>query len=348
MTRNGANFPLTGPTRRILLGALAVALLAGVATARVTVQTATGLSVTIHEADDIAAEYVVQRDGRTWLEHPTAGAVALETTTHPWSTLAPVSAADVAAALRSVSGFETDVALDVFLLPGLPAEILGSFARGGDIFMAPGLAPQAAETIAWLVTHELGHVLCNAAVDPHPARWAEYRALRGLDPDAVDADLPHAQRHREIIAEDFRALFGGPLATRSGTIENPDLPLPGAVDGLRDLLVSYLADPRGGPAAAAPVPTASRAFPNPSRGATTVELDLPAGDKVAAGTTVLEIYDLRGRLVRRLERGRVSAGRVQVRWDGTDGRGRGVADGVYLYRIGGGGVTAQGQFLVAR
>lgn len=346
MTRNGANFQLIGRPRRLLFVVLAVALLAGGATARVTVETATGLSVTIHEADDIVAEFLVQRDGQTWLEHPTAGAVELETATYPWATLAPVPAAEVAAALRSATGFQTDVALDVFLLPGLPAEILGSFARGGAIFMAPGLAPQAAETIAWLVTHELGHVLCTAAVDPHPRRWADYRALRGLDPDAVDADLPHAQRHREIIAEDFRALFGGPLATRSATIENPALPLPDAVDGLRDLLVSYLADPQGQPAALAARRVTSRAFPNPSRGPATVELDLPAQAKLASAATVLEIYDVRGRLVRRVESGRVAGGQVQVQWDGRDARGRPVPGAIYVYRIRSGGLTSQGRLLV--
>ena len=39
-------------------------------------------------------------------------------------------------------------------------------------------------------------------------------------------------RPHEIFAEDFRALFGGPTANYSGTIENPGLVHPGAVPGL--------------------------------------------------------------------------------------------------------------------
>ena len=350
MTSHGAAVPARTVRRRLVPAGLAVLCLviASVpAAARVSLETAAGLSVTIHEPDDIAAGMLVTAGGTTWLRHPTAGEVALETESHPWQTLVPADPAVVAAALSSVTGLQTDLAVDVFLLPGLPAGVLGSFARRDAIFLAPGLGPQAAETVAWLVTHELGHVLCWAAVDGRPERWAAYRELRGLDPAAVDAELPHAERHREIIAEDFRALFGGPLATRAGTIENPDLPRPDAVAGLRELLAGYVADP---PRAAPPTPVivASRAYPNPSRGLTTVELMVGDATKAAAAAPVLEIYDVRGRLVQRRLDGRLASGRLQVTWDGTDQSGRRVPDGIYLYRIVGGEGVGQGRILMVR
>ncbi len=348
MTHHDPAFPglrEAGLRIRSVLLVLALVSLAAPAAARVTLETATGLTVTIHEPDDIAAGLLVTHDGQTMLQHPTAGEVVLETETHPWDTLVPADAAVVAAALESVSGLATDLSVDVFLLPGLPARILGSFARRDAIFLAPGLGRQAPETVAWLVTHELGHVLCWAAVDGRPERWAAYRELRGLDPAAVDAELPHAERHREIIAEDFRFLFGGPLATRAGTIENPDLPRPDAVAGLRELLASYVADPAG---SAAPAPAISRAYPNPCRAQTTVELTVGDAVKAMGVVPVLEIYDVRGRLVQRRQDGRLASGRVQVSWDGTDQAGRRVPDGTYLYRIQGGSAVGQGRILLMR
>jgi len=364
MSHHGPNVPAMsrrrsggdGPVRRRVLEALALGLLLAVlvlmlatataARAEQLVRTATGLNVTIHTPEDIADRWLVRRDGRTWLQHPTAGEVELETEAHPWDTLVPASAAVVADALRSIQGFRTGIVLDVFLLPGLPAEILGSFARRDAIFLAPGLGPQADETVAWLTTHEAGHVLCWAAIDRRPARWAAYRELRGLDPDAVDAELPHAERHREIIAEDLRALFGGPLATRSGTIENRHLPHPDAVAGLRDLLAGFLADPDAR-ATVALLP--SRAVPNPCRDRTTVELALgTAADKAIAAAPVLEIYDVRGRCVRTIAGGRVTGGQAAVRWDGTGEDGRRLADGVYLYRIRSGHEVGQGRVVLMR
>ncbi len=313
-----------------------------------TLETISGLHVTIHSTEDILARWLVQRDGRTYLEHPAVGTVELENEAYPWSGLVPVDAAVVEEALVSMQGFHSDIAVDVFLLPGFPAGILSSFARNDVIFLAPGLARQSDEAVAYVATHEMGHVLCWAAVDGRPERWDAYRRLRGLDPAGLDgADVPHAWRHREIIAEDMRFLFGGPLATANGTIENRELPTPDAIDGLTDLLVGYLAEPGGTVVADMP----SRAYPNPCRDLARIELDL--GDTAAKSggiaSPTLEIYDVRGRLVRRVTDGRVTAGRACVTWDGTGRDGHRAADGVYLYRITSGSRSGRGRVvLVAR
>ncbi|MBZ0269093.1 FG-GAP-like repeat-containing protein, partial [bacterium] len=71
------------------------------------------------------------------------------------------------------------------------------------------------------------------------------------------------------------------------------------------------------------------AFPNPFRRGTTIRYDLPRTADVH-----LRIYDVAGRLVRTLERGRgASPGAYQVIWDGRNGSGRLVASGVYFYRL---------------
>jgi len=52
----------------------------------------------------------------------------------------------------------------------------------------------------------------------------------------------------------------------------------------------------------------------------------------AAGAVRLEVYDIRGRLVRVLD-GDFPAGQHAVRWDGRDGAGQPAATGIYLFRM---------------
>jgi subtilisin family serine protease/subtilisin-like proprotein convertase family protein len=83
--------------------------------------------------------------------------------------------------------------------------------------------------------------------------------------------------------------------------------------------------------AAGDVPVATRllgARPNPFNPRTTVAFDLARGGEVE-----LAVFDLRGRLVRRLVDGELPAGAHRVRWDGRDASGRESASGVYLVRL---------------
>lgn len=67
--------------------------------------------------------------------------------------------------------------------------------------------------------------------------------------------------------------------------------------------------------------------PNPFSNTTQIAFDLPIGSDVS-----LEIYDMQGRVVRRLG-GRHVAGRHILQWDLRDARGRTVAPGIYAYRL---------------
>ncbi len=340
MARDGGSFPVLAVV--VLLAGGLLAGLSGLASAR-TLQTVTGLTVNVHTADEIAANWIVEDGGRTLLRHPVAGEVELDTDLYPWSDLVPVDEDVILDAVAGMEGFRTDLAIEIFLLPGFPAEALSSFARRESVFMAPGFGVQAPETVAYVAVHEIGHVFCWATMDGREDRWADYRRLRGLTVQDDPASLMHADRNREIIAEDFRFLFGGALATSSGSIENASLPLPGAVDGLRELLAGYLASPAGGLAALQP----SRVYPNPCRAHAVVELALADdADKTLSGATVLEVFDVRGRLVRRLDSERVAGGRATVTWDGNGADGRRAPAGIYLYRIARGASTGQGRILL--
>jgi hypothetical protein len=76
------------------------------------------------------------------------------------------------------------------------------------------------------------------------------------------------------------------------------------------------------------------AVPNPFNPATRIGFDLPEPNGGAPTPVVqLDVIDLRGRLVRRLLRASLPAGRHGVLWDGRDERGREVPSGVYLARL---------------
>ncbi|MFA6111677.1 MAG: FG-GAP-like repeat-containing protein [Candidatus Latescibacterota bacterium] len=116
-------------------------------------------------------------------------------------------------------------------------------------------------------------------------------------------------------------------------------------DGDLDLVVgtSYLgggvwvlrnrSEERGTPVSGtggAPLPEAFRlesSYPNPFNGGTMLRLSVPSG-----GLAQVEIVDLLGQRVRRLQAGQLSGGVHETYWDGCDDAGRSVASGVYLCR----------------
>jgi hypothetical protein len=62
----------------------------------------------------------------------------------------------------------------------------------------------------------------------------------------------------------------------------------------------------------------------------------------------LALYDLSGRLVRILERGKRNAGHHAVRWDGLDNQKRPAASGVYLCSLRAGSFSATRSIVVVR
>ena len=69
-------------------------------------------------------------------------------------------------------------------------------------------------------------------------------------------------------------------------------------------------------------------YPNPFNPTTTISFDL-----AKAGKVKLNIYNIKGQLVRSLVNEDLYAGNHKVIWNGTDGRNRRVASGIYCYRL---------------
>ncbi|MBU1701924.1 MAG: T9SS type A sorting domain-containing protein, partial [Candidatus Eisenbacteria bacterium] len=84
--------------------------------------------------------------------------------------------------------------------------------------------------------------------------------------------------------------------------------------------------------------------PNPFDSMTTLQLELPRD-----GEASVEIYDLRGRMVRRLMDGkRLPAGSHRLAWDGLAGNGAPVPSGIYFYRIVAGIYQGEGRMILLR
>jgi hypothetical protein len=69
-------------------------------------------------------------------------------------------------------------------------------------------------------------------------------------------------------------------------------------------------------------------YPNPFNPTTTISFDLAKSGKVK-----LNVYNIKGQLVRSLVNDALNAGSHRVIWNGTDSRNRRVASGIYYYRL---------------
>lgn len=93
----------------------------------------------------------------------------------------------------------------------------------------------------------------------------------------------------------------------------------------------------------APTPRLFPAAPNPFNPATTIGVRT-----VQEGLANISIFDVRGRLVRVLQRGTLAAGDHRFEWNGRDERGQPVASGVFLYRVQAPGIAETRKMVLAK
>lgn len=291
--------------------------------------------VAVHAADALPGALVPMGEGRaTWtspqgvviellldpaiadIDNPAAG-----------EAFVPVPAALVQDAVDAIDpAVGGALRAGVYCLPGLPARVRRSFCARGEVFLAAALATPSRATVAYSTVHELGHALAHRRLGP--GGLEAYGALRGLDPARHHAHAMHRDRPAEIFAEDFRALFGGPDATASGTIENPALPLPQELPALRGFFLEVAAGRWLDPLAIERVGN----FPNPFNPRTEIVVELRPELAARGGLVSVDILDARGRRVRSLP-ARPAAPSLRFAWDGQDGRGARVASGRYSYVV---------------
>jgi hypothetical protein len=84
-------------------------------------------------------------------------------------------------------------------------------------------------------------------------------------------------------------------------------------------------------------------YPNPVNSKTMIRFTVPRNTAIT-----LDVYDISGRLVRRLAGGIPGAGSYFVVWDGTDSNGLAVPGGVYLYTLKAGPYTETRKLILVR
>ncbi len=72
-------------------------------------------------------------------------------------------------------------------------------------------------------------------------------------------------------------------------------------------------------------------FPNPFNPSTTIQFSIP--ESVGLVKVRLDVFNLRGQLVKTLVDRSMEAGDYRVQWEGADNSGKHVSSGVYFYRL---------------
>lgn len=196
-----------------------------------------------------------------------------------------------------------------------------------------------ASYLSWLdsgdakLIHEYGHAwsLYHAYITQQDPTLASYLAARGLTGDSR-LGSSHAWSPKEMIAEDYRQLFGSPTASTASQ-ENRAIPPAAAVPGL----LAFLRDTFTTPPAGTPTTTTAVALavssvsvnPNPVRTTGTISWST----SVPAQLTVT-ILSAKGSVVRTLLSGAAGpAGVSSVDWDRLSDRGRRAGKGTYTAKI---------------
>jgi hypothetical protein len=226
---------------------------------------------------------------------------------------------------------------------------------GGCSFTSKVAAAQAAGAIGAIVVNNVGGAPYrmpgsnpSITIPSVMISQDEGNVLReDVNAELVTATLRRNPTVRAGTHPDGQVLLYAPSAVEPGSslshfdvTASPDLVMePFINDGLGasvDLTRHVFEDmgwlPRltAAPVTEAPTPQRPRvrSAPNPFRPATVLTVELPR-----AGRTRVEIFDLQGRLVKRLHEGWLPAGRHGVAWDGADAGGRRASAGVYFARI---------------
>jgi len=133
----------------------------------------------------------------------------------------------------------------------------------------------------------------------------------------------------DTILNALRAFSGG--ETGNGTVFSSGLSAIGSGEVARLIEISAMLPTgvRDPDLPTVAMTTALRpAYPNPFNPTVTVVYDLAHSGRVRVA-----IYDVKGRLVRRLVDHVQPAGSYEVQWDGKSGRGNAMASGVYFIRL---------------
>jgi hypothetical protein len=199
--------------------------------------------------------------------------------------------------------------------------------------------------VSWLETgdrnlfHEYGHAWTTyyEQIVQQEDGWTSYLAARGLTGD------PRLNSNknwdpREMIAEDYRQLFGSPTA-RAYALYNADIPpaasVPGLADWMRSTFTQPVASESSPPPGASPSSSTALAVTALAVNPTPMSTQGPVSFTInAAATVTVRILDASGAVVRTLlTTAAEPSGVVDVVWDRKNDAGRKVKAGTYTVTV---------------
>lgn len=262
-----------------------------------------------------------------------------------------------ASALIGAEAPHTEVRFDL----GAGSSTATSATQASDGTYSDYHAISAVSYLSWLdggdrtLTHEYGHAwsMYNALVQQHDATLSAYLQARGLAGDPR-VNSTYAWQAQEMIAEDYRQLFGSANA-RSGGQMNTAIPPASQVPGLATFLSSTFTTAAPPPPPPPPPPTDPPPPPPPTNPSpppppppppappavtglamnpTTVKTTGTASFTLSAPASVtVRILTTKGAVVRTLLASAAkTAGAVSLAWDRKDAAGARVVKGTYVLR----------------
>lgn len=294
-----------------------------------------GLNVTVYSSELLASHLTVRAEGPI-IPLPDGRYVGVITDVNDPDiynkgdgTFHPFPQDEVVEILKSISHENMNIDVVVYILPYPRRNVLVSSTSGNTIFLSPHVLEIHPAVSAYIVTHEIGHVFHNAYMPDGSNLWDRYRHIREItDIWKYSETGPHAYRPVEIFAEDFRVLFGNEEASFGGRVENPELPSPFVVAGLREFI-----DGVGGTPVAMGPKVVATSYPNPFNPDTEIRIVVPDEIVRARERVTVRIYDVRGALVREVYSDVPNGENLYVQWDGRDNKGNSVASANYFALI---------------
>jgi len=241
-----------------------------------------------------------------------------------------------------------------FVNNGIAGLVIGKGGRGrivGAVFEdGPGLSLADADTVSVTGSRFARSTVAVEIVStPFSLRYNRFEdnqtAVRvlGAPPEGVIASNVFlangvAMDNRTRFLLDARDGYWGTVDSTSISAQ-----MRGKVDWMPFLTSEPVATAVVGRAGVSPTFALGAPFPNPFNGQVILPYVLPE-----PGTVTVVVYDMLGRVVRRLVAAAPVSGVGRLAWDGRNDRGQCVASGVYLYRLRTGVHTGWGRIVLMR
>ncbi len=165
--------------------------------------------------------------------------------------------------------------------------------------------------------------------------------------DSTTGDVAGVNRYNQQT--DSRVVFFGfgfEAVNRTNPDDSTQATRQDVMDNVLDFLLGEVGIGDGDGVTGEKLPHAfalSQNYPNPFNPMTTISFTVPKRGHVS-----LDVYDLRGRNIRRLVDRIVTPGYYSVQWDGRDGEGNRAASGIYFYSLESEGAIATRRMLMVK